>query len=62
MLEIAQREREKQWKSEIHHMVLTNEAAASTHHRYQEKRMVKHLRGQLATVKGSEMSMIAGDE
>ena len=57
MLEIAQREREKQWKSEMRRMVLTNEAAASTDHRYQEKRAVEHLRGQLATVKGSGMSL-----
>ena len=59
MLEVAQREREKQWNSEVRHMILTNEAAESIDHQYQEKRMVKHLRRQLAIVKGSEMSMIA---
>ena len=27
MLEVAQREREKQWSTEVRHMILTNEAA-----------------------------------
>ena len=59
MLEVAQREREKQWSTEVSHIILTNEAAESTDHQYQEKRMIENLRGQLALVKGSEMSMVA---
>lgn len=63
MLEVAQveeREREKQWRTEMRFMVLTNEAAENTDQQYHEKRMVEHLRGQLALVKGSEMNMMAG--
>ena len=59
MLEIAQREREKQWSTEMRHTVLTNEAAESSDQHYQEKRMIEYLRAQLALVKGSEMSTIA---
>ena len=43
----------------MRHMVLTNDAAESNDHHYQDKRMIEHLRGQLALVKGSEMNMVA---
>ena len=59
MLGVAQREREKQWSAEVRHLILTNEAAEHIDHQYQEKRMIEHLRGQLALVKGSEMNAIA---
>ena len=59
MLEVAQREREKQWSSEVHQMQLADEVAETTGHQYQGKRMVDHLRGQLAIIKGLEMNMIA---
>ena len=59
MLEVAQRERQKQWSSEVHQMQLADEVAETTGHQHQEKRMVEHLRGQLATIKGSEMNMVA---
>ena len=59
MLKVAQREREKQWSSEVHQMQLADEVAETTGHQYLEIRMVDHLRGQLASLKGSEMSMIA---
>ena len=59
MLEEAQREREKQWSNEVRQMQLTDEITESTGHQYQEQRMVEHLRGQLAVVKGSELSTVA---
>ena len=60
MLEVAQREREKQWSSEVRQVQLADEIAETTGHQRQEKRMVEHLRGQLGIIKGSEMNMIAG--
>ena len=40
-------------------MQLADEVAETTGHQHHEKRMVEHLRGQLAIIKGSEMNMIA---
>ena len=60
MLEVAQRERDRQWNSETRQMQLADEMAENTGHQYQEIRMVEHLRGQLAMLKGSEMNIVAG--
>ena len=54
MLEVAQREREGQWSSEVQ-MQLADEIAETTGHQHREKRMIEHLRGQLAIIKGSKM-------
>ena len=39
--------------------MLVNEITETTGHQYQERRMVEHLRGQLALIKGSELSAAA---
>ena len=61
MFEVAQREREreKQWNSEVQQMQLADEITETTGHQYQEKRMVERLRGQLAIIKGSELNTVA---
>ena len=43
MLEVAQREREKQWSNEVRQMQLAAEMTETTGHQYQEQRMVEHL-------------------
>ena len=40
-------------------MQLADEVTETTGHQHQEERMVEHLRGQLAAIKGSETNMIA---
>ena len=43
----------------MHQMQLADEVAETIGHQHEEQRMVEHLRGQLAAIKGSEMNMIA---
>ena len=40
----------------MHQRQLTEEITETTGHQYQEQRLVEHLRGQIAIIKGSELS------
>ena len=59
MLEVAQKERARQWNSKVHQIQLADQIAETTGHQYQEQKMVERLRGQLAIIKGSELSTAA---
>lgn len=62
MLEVAQRERERQSSSEMQQRQLVDEVMETSGQQNQEQGMVEHLRGQVALIKGSELELSASAE